>query len=91
MEQVTAFKSRDGVLFCTQEACEEHEISLLWQTKIDDFQESRLNPYPRGAHVGMVRKTIVAWERFKIDDEPTGEIYKSAEALISRLEKELAQ
>ena len=66
MEQVTAFKASDGAIFETVDQCQEHEVSLLWRQRVDDFYASPLNPYPNGgAQSGMARKVIVAWERFK--------------------------
>jgi len=65
MEQITAFKASDGAIFVTADECQEHEVSLLWRQRIDEFTQSGLNPYPSGAQFGMARKVIVAWERFK--------------------------
>ncbi len=65
MEQITAFKASDGALFETGGDCQEHEISLLWRARIDEFTASGLNPYPLGAQASIGRKIIVAWERFK--------------------------
>lgn len=61
VEQITAFKASDGAIFATADECQEHEVSLLWRQRIDEFTQSGLNPYPSG----MARKIIVAWERFK--------------------------
>lgn len=66
MEQVAAFKASDGSLFEAQGQCEAHEISLLWRDRIETFNQSGLNPYPRGAQSFMSAKVIVAWERFKV-------------------------
>jgi hypothetical protein len=65
MEEVVAYKSSDGNLFSTVDACQEHEFSLLWRTRIDEFSGSTLNQYKGSAQAAMVRKTITAWERFK--------------------------
>ena len=65
MEQVSAFKATDGALFSSPDDCQEHEVSLLWRSRIDEFTASGLNPYPSGAQAGMCRKIIVAWDRFK--------------------------
>jgi hypothetical protein len=65
MEQVTAYMSSDGNIFATVDQCQEHEVSLLWRQRIDEFTASGLNPYPSGAQFGMTRKIIIAWERFK--------------------------
>lgn len=63
MEQVTAFKSSDGAIFLTADECGEHEVSLLWRARIDEFNASGLNPYP--SQSTMCRRVIAAWERFK--------------------------
>lgn len=65
MEQVSAFRASDGALFADADGCQEHEVSLLWRTRVDEFSASGLNPYPTGTHAGMARKVIIAWERFK--------------------------
>jgi len=65
METVTAYKASDGAIFGSVDECQEHEVSLLWRARIDEFTASGLNPYPSGAQAGMCRKIIVAWERFK--------------------------
>lgn len=65
MEQVTAYCATDGSLHRTATDCQEREVSLMWQGKIDEFTTTGLNPYPRGVHAGMCRKIIVAWEMFK--------------------------
>jgi hypothetical protein len=65
MKQVSAFEATDGALFATAEDCQEYEVSLLWRARIEEFTASGMNPYPTGAHAGMTRKIIVAWEMFK--------------------------
>lgn len=71
MKEVTAFQASDGALFPSIEQCQEHEISLIWRERIDEFSASGLNPYPTGAHQGMCRKVIVAWEQFKTSRSPS--------------------
>ena len=66
MEQVSAFKSQDGALWATEEACKEHETALRWREKINEYRESELCPYKRGAHFNMTEKVIVSWEMFKV-------------------------
>jgi len=65
MEQVSAFKANDGALFATLAECQEHEISLHWRSRIDEFQKSGMSPYPTGAQAGLTFRVIVAWEQFK--------------------------
>ena len=65
MEQVTAYKATDGAIFGTQAECQEHEFSLMWRDRINEFSASGLNPYPSGAQHGMCKKVILAWEQFK--------------------------
>lgn len=72
MEKVEAFRANDGALFSTPDEAAEHEISLVWRARVEEFANTPLCPYPNGAHRGMVNKIIVAWERFKIE-------YKSKE------------
>ena len=70
MEQVSAFKTSDGSLFATLDGAKEHEESLKWRERINEFANHRLCPYPSGAQRGMVNKIVVAWELFK--NEPQG-------------------
>ena len=65
MEQITAFRASDGAIFGTADECQEHEVSLQWRARIDEFSASKLNPYPKGTQLGVARKIIVAWERYK--------------------------
>ena len=65
MQQVSAFQATDGALFKSADECQEHEVSLLWRQRIDEFTASGMNPYPAGAQASMSRRIIVAWERFK--------------------------
>jgi hypothetical protein len=65
MEQVTAFKASDGSLFNTPDDCQTHEVSLIWRSRINDFLESGMNPYPAKGHASVYRKVLIAWEQFK--------------------------
>lgn len=65
MEAVQAYQASDGNIFKTITECQEHEISLIWRERIQEFNESGSNPYPSVTHASMVRKTIVAWETYK--------------------------
>lgn len=65
MEKIEAFKASDGALFATADECQEHEVSLLWRARVEEFCNSRFCPYPSGAQRSMVGKTVVGWERFK--------------------------
>jgi len=65
MEQISAYQATDGALFKTADECQEHEVSLLWRQRIDEFTASGMNPYPSGVHASMAARIIVAWERFK--------------------------
>jgi len=65
MEQVSAFKTSDGSLFSTLESAQEHEESLKWRSRIEEFSNHKLCPYPSGAQRGMLNKIVVAWELFK--------------------------
>lgn len=65
MESVQAYQATDGNIFKTITECQEHEISLVWRERIEEFNKSSSNPYPSGAQTGIVRKTIIAWETYK--------------------------
>jgi hypothetical protein len=47
------------------EECEQHEVSLTWRPRIDEFLECPGFPYRKGAPQAMACKIIVLWERFK--------------------------
>lgn len=65
MEAVQAYQASDGNIFKTITECQEHETSLIWRERIDEFNKSGTSPYPSNSHAGMVRKIIVAWETYK--------------------------
>lgn len=66
MQQVEAFRASDGQLFETAELCLEHEASMVWRSRIDEFVASDLYPYrKKAAPTRMAEKVIVAWEAFK--------------------------
>lgn len=67
MEQVQAFVASDGALFLTSGQCQDYELSLIWRERINEFSASGINPYPNGPQAGIVRKAIIAWERFKVE------------------------
>jgi len=65
MERIEAFKATDGALFATADECQNHEVSLMWRSRIAEFSASGQNPYPNGAQASIAARIIVAWERFK--------------------------
>jgi hypothetical protein len=67
MKKIEAFQATDGALFNTEDACTEHEFSLLWLSKIDQFTKNKNCPYPSGAQAGMMKKILISWERFKAE------------------------
>jgi len=69
MEQVQAFKASDGHLFDNISQCEEHETSLLWRAKIDDFIQSPYCDYQKNVHRSMCSKMIIGWEQYKSKEQ----------------------
>ena len=67
MEEVKAYKTSDGKIFPYMEQAQDHEDSLKWIGKINQFIESTSCPYTSGAQNSMMVKTIVAWEKFKTE------------------------
>jgi hypothetical protein len=65
MEEVKAYKTSDGKIFPYMEQAQDHEDSLKWIGKINQFIESTYCPYTSGAQNSMMVKTVVAWEKFK--------------------------
>lgn len=80
MEKVEAFKANDGQLFASEIEAMQHEESMKWQEKIDRFSATTHCPYPTGAHNGMLRKIIVAWELYKSQSHPTTHSLKPGSA-----------
>ena len=64
METIQAFKASDGSVYLTQEACKEHEYALEWDGRIDKFIASDLCPYKAGPQLAIVKRSIVAWEKY---------------------------
>jgi len=69
MEQVTAFKANDGLIFTTTLQCEEHEVSLRWREKVDEYINSEYCGYKAGVHRGMCYKMVIGWEQFKSNEQ----------------------
>ena len=73
MKTITAFETTDGKLFTKQEDAQKHEMFLLRGSVIEDFLESKQNPYTGLAHMGMARNTIINWEHWKVTNEIASE------------------
>ena len=65
METVEAFKASDGALFPTPNLCENHETSLKWRARIDEYIASEYCNYKGSPHRGMCAKMVLGWEQFK--------------------------
>ena len=65
METVQAFKASDGKLYETLLYCQEHEISLRWRKKIDEYIASPYCQYQKSVHKNMCSNMIIGWEQFK--------------------------
>ena len=66
MQKVEAYRASDGALFATLQLCQEHEVSLLWRARIDEYIGSKFCPYTKGtAQSNMTFKVVVSWEQFK--------------------------
>jgi hypothetical protein len=73
MENIVAFKTSDGTLFETKEQAERHELFLAKESIIEEFLDSKFNPYTGHAQIGMARQTIVNWELWKSRNEIASE------------------
>lgn len=67
MQEITAYQSKDGKIFSTIEEAVNYEETLKWGKEIDRFTKSTFCPYT-GMQLSMVRKTIIAWERYKLSE-----------------------
>lgn len=66
MHEIKAYQTKDGRIFSTAEEARDHEESIEWDKVIGVFMDSPYCPY-RHPQLSMVRKTIIAWERWKAD------------------------
>jgi hypothetical protein len=67
MQEITAYQSKDGKIFSTIEEAVGYEETMKWGKEIDRFTKSTFCPYT-GMQLSMVRKTIIAWERYKLSE-----------------------
>lgn len=67
MQPITAYQTKDGRIFSTAEEATDYEETLKWGKEIDRFVKSTFCPYS-GMQLSMVRKTIIAWERYKLTE-----------------------
>lgn len=69
-ERITAFKATDGKLFTTEKEANDHDHSLDWSAKVDQFFASGMAPYAKGTYSSMTEKVIIAWEQYKLSIKP---------------------
>ena len=67
MYEIKAYQTKDGRIFSTIEEARDHEDAMSWGKEIDKFSKSTFCPYS-GVQLSIVRKTIVAWERYKANE-----------------------
>ena len=67
MQEITAYQTKDGKIFSTIEEAVDYEETLKWGKEIERFTKSTFCPYT-GMQLSMVRKTIIAWERYKLTE-----------------------
>ena len=67
MQEITAYQSKDGKIFSSIEEAVGYEETMKWGKEIDRFTKSTFCPYT-GMQLSMVRKTIIAWERYKLSE-----------------------
>jgi hypothetical protein len=65
MKEITAYQTKDGKIFSTIAEASDYEEALKWGKEIDMFIKSTFCPYS-GVQTSIVRKTIIAWERYKL-------------------------
>jgi hypothetical protein len=69
MKPITAFETTDGKLFAKKDEAQRHQMFLSQSDVIEDFLESKNNPYTGHAHMTMARNTIINWEHWKVTNE----------------------
>ena len=67
MQEIKAYQTKDGKIFSTIEEAVDYEETLKWGKEIERFTKSTFCPYT-GMQLSMVRKTIIAWERYKLTE-----------------------
>lgn len=65
MKVVTAYKTQDGKIFESKEQALDHEFGHQMTASLDEFTASAYCPYPDGVANQQLRKSVVAWEKFK--------------------------
>lgn len=68
MEKIEAFKTADGQLFADQDKAKLHEMFLKKQDVIEDFLDSKNNPYSNHAQRSIARQTVINWELWKTEN-----------------------
>lgn len=66
MYEIKAYQTKDGRIFSTAEEAKDHEEALSWGIVLTAFMNSPYCTY-RNPQLAMVRKTILAWEKWKAD------------------------
>ena len=67
MQEIKAYQTKDGKIFSTIEEAVGYEETMKWGKEIDRFTKSTFCPYT-GMQLSMVRKTIIAWDRYKLSE-----------------------
>ena len=83
MDKIEAYRTRDGHIFSTLEEAQNHESEMAWGIIISEYMGSTYCTY-RQPQLGMVRKTIISWEKFKAEQglqEKVNAICQQAKAL----------
>lgn len=65
MDQVSAFKTRDGLLFEDRIAAERHTMFLDKDSHVELFLKSTLNQYHASAARSIAKTSVINWELWK--------------------------
>ena len=65
MKTITAYQTKDGKLFDSEEEAKKHEMFLSKHDVIDEFLKSILNPYVALPQKSIARQAIINWELWK--------------------------
>ena len=65
MKPVSAYQTKDGRLFETEDEAKRHEMFLSRHDVIDEFLKSSLNPYIAVPQKTIARQAIINWETWK--------------------------
>jgi hypothetical protein len=66
MKQINAYQATDGTIFMDEIECQLYELPEKFGEQVDAFIASDQNTYKNGAQITVIRKSLLAWEVYKM-------------------------